>query len=534
MRKMWKIFLILELSLSLVVGTSLIVFGSPITINLRHSEDPRTLDPTLCYAVPDYGDFVQPLFLPLVEYDYDKMESIPALATSWEVSEDGTTWTFHLRKDVKWSDGNPVTAHDVEYGIKRVVDPGTGCPWSIRLYCIKGAKEVNTGEINDLSFVGVKTLDDYTLQIDLVHPAGYFLSLMPTTCYAIPRWTVEKYGDKWTDPENIVTNGPYLLKKWSHYNEIVLVKNPNYFDADNVQIEEIHFFIIRETSTAMAMYETGELDCVEDVLPEDIERIKADPVLSKEYHNGPRHISYQAQFNNQKPPFDNVLVRKAFAAAVDREAIVKYVTKGGEQPALTFTMPGCFGYTPPEMGVGIPYDPEAARKYLAEAGYPGGKGLPEVTYCFNTSEFHRSVAEAMQQMWKNVLGVNVKLRNIEDRVYWDRICAHALQFWRMGREANYPDAHSTLYEGFHSKYSLNNLQMFNDEYDRVLEEAAVEFKDPEKRKALYQRAEKILCEEECATIPLWWYAYNIVTKPYLKRTYSPGMGKNIKDWRVEK
>jgi len=521
--------LVFSLVIVMCVVFSLSVFASNKVVRIPIGLDPKTVDPTLVFCTTS-SSVVEALFLPLIRFDFNTLEAVPCLATSWEVSDDSLVWTFHLRKDVKWTDGKPVTAHDIEYGAKRIIDPATASPLANFFYIIKNAKKVNTGESDDLSSVGIKAVDDYTIQYTLEYRAAYFLSLIAHVITAVPSWTIEKYGDRWTEPENIVTNGAYKLKSWAHFNEIVLVKNEDYFDADKVQIEKVRFIYVVDQSTALSMYQTGDLDTC-DVPPVDIERIKSDPILSKEYYSGPLAILQTVQINCSYPPMDNPLVRKAFAAAIDKETFCKYVLKGGQQPAYTVTPPGCFGRV--EEGIGIPFDPEAAKKYLADAGYPGGKGLPEVAYAFCSSDVGRTMAQALQKMWKDNLGVNVKLKAMEERVYWSSICEGAHQFWRMGNGADFPDAHAFLYMIFHSEYGERNLRWKNNEYDKLVEEAAVET-DPEKRKAFYRRAEEIIVEEDCALIPVNYYAYNMLTKPYLSRTYPPDEIFLVEDWKIEK
>jgi len=529
---MKKSFVILFISFVLIVGISLFAFAEPITLYYNLNAEPPTLDPTLASDTTSV-DVIEQLFVGLTDYDHETMEVIPELATSWEVSDDGLVWAFHLRKDVFWTDGNPVTAHDVEYGVKRTCDPANASDYAYVLYVIKGAKEVNTGEIEDLDYIGVKAIDDYTVQFALNQPAGYFPSIAGMwVARPIPRWTIEKYGDKWTDPENIVTNGSYLLKDWKHEDEVYLVKNPDYYEADKVQIEEIHAYTIVEDSTAMAMYEEGKIDTVNAPL-EDLDRIKADPVLSKELFIAPRLCTYYYGFNNSKPPMDNPLVRKAFSAAIDRQSLIDYITKGNQVPATTFTCPGIFGHVLPSEGVGIGFDPEAARKYLAEAGYPGGEGLPEITLMFNTSEAHRKIAQAIQQMWKEHLGVEVNLTNQEWGVYLKSTLEDPPHIFRFGWCADYADANNWLLEVFHSTISPNRPKWHNEEYDKACEDAA-KASDPAERLALYRRAEEILCEEEAAIAPIYFYTFVRMTKPYLTRTYAPLGGEHFRDWRINK
>lgn len=503
--------------------------AAPSRVTLSIGEDPKTIDPTLVYSTTS-STVVDQLFLPLVGYDFGSNKPAPALARSWKVSSDGLTWTFFLRKDVKWTDGKPVTAHDVEYGVKRIINPAVASPLANYFYTIKNAQSVNTGKLADLSAVGVKAIDDYTVQFTLEYPAAYFISAISSINMAVPQWTIEKYGDRWTEPENIVSDGPYKLKSWSHYNEIVLVKNDKYCDAKNVKIDEAHYLYVVDGSTAMSMYEAGDLDTV-GVPSVDIDRVKNNPKLSKEYHHGPLMILATTQINSSYPPFDNPLVRKAFAAAIDKEALVKNILKGGQEPAYTVTPPGVFGRV--AKGIGISYNPEQARKYLAEAGYPGGKGLPEVSYAFGSSDANRALAQALQMMWKKNLGVDVKLKSMEERVYWSSVVAGAFQMWRMGNAADFPDAHGFHYMIFHSVYGERNLRWKNAEYDKIVEAAAVETNQG-KRKELYKRAEKIIVEEDAALIPMYYYAYNTLSKPYLKRTYPPNQRFQLKDWRIEK
>jgi len=531
---MKKSILILILSLILIIGMSFTTFGAQKEVSWQLTSEPPSLDPAL--ATDDVSiNMVENLFLGLTDLAFDIKTSItevrPELATSWEVSEDGLVWAFHMRKDVVWSDGKPVTAHDIEYAVRRTCDPATASDYAYVLYIVKGAKEVNTGEITDLSHIGVKAVDDYTVQFALNHPAGYFPGIAGMwVARPVPKWAIEKYGDKWTEAKNIVTNGPYLVKEWKHEDEIVTVKNPKFYDADKVDIDIIHSVIVVDDSTGMAMYEAGELDSTRCPV-EDIDRVKADPILSKEYVNIPDVSTQYYGFNTTKPPFDNVLVRKAFASAINRQNLIDFVLKGGQIPATTFTCPGMFGHIPASEGVGMPYNPEAARKYLADAGYPGGKGLPEITLMFNTSEGHTKNAQAIQQMWKENLGVEVNLTNQEWKVYLQTTLEDAPQIFRMAWGADYADANNWVYENFHSTDSDNRIKWSNAEFDRVVEQAARE-SDPAKRYELYKRSEQILCEEEVGIVPLYYMALNEMVKPRLYRTFSPLGGQHFDQWKV--
>jgi len=453
--KSWLLILVLTLCIVL----SSVALASENVVRIPIGLDPKTIDPTLVFGTAS-STIVDQLFLPLVRFNFEKNELESELATSWSTSKDGVVWTFNLRKDVKWTDGNPVTAHDVVYGVKRIIDPKTASPLANYFYIVKNAQAVNNREMEGIDKIGVKALDDYTVQFTLEHPAAYFLSALSTINVAVPEWTIEEFGDNWTEPGNIITNGPYKLTSWSHYNEVNIEKNEDYYNSDAVDIEKAKYIYVQDVSTEMSMYIAGELDTA-SVPPVDIDRIKDDPVLSEQYHNGPLAILGSTQINSQYPPFDNHLVRKAFAAAVDKETLVKHVLKGGQVPAYTVTPPGSFGHVDKDEGIGIPFDPEQAKKYLAEAGYPGGKGLPEVAYAFGSSDFNRNLAQALQQMWKDILGVNVKLKSMEERIYWSTVCEGAHQMWRMGNAADIPDAHGFLYMIFVSRATAEYVYFYS-------------------------------------------------------------------------
>lgn len=523
MRKSWL--------LAVIVALMLPALAFSVDLRMRIGVNPETLDPTLVYT-GDVNFITKMLFVNLCDFDEETSLPTPDLAKSWEVSKDGKVWTFKLRQDVKWTNGRPVTARDVEYTMKRILDPATASPLAYMAYAIKNAKEYNTGKLKDLNAVGIKSLDDWTLQFTLDKPVGFFPTAIRSIGYAAPRETIEKFGTKWFEPANIVSNGPYLLKEWKQNDRLVLEKNPAYYDAKNVQIDKVTVYVVTDDSTAMAMYEANQIDTV-NVPSGDIDRVMRDPVLSKQVRSVGQMISYQIQINVKAPPMDNPNVRKALAAAIDKEALVKYIAKGGQVAMDTVVPFGAFGAVPKSAKVGIPYDPAAAKDYLKKAGYPDGKGLPAIEFNFNTSEFNRNVAEALQQMWKKNLGLDVGLKNFEGKVYWDIIVSGKLQFWRMGFNADYPDADGFLYGIGHTKNGEKNLRWERTDFDTLVEKAQVEA-NPDVRRSLYLEAEKILVQEECAVIPLWSYAYVALTKPTLQRQYSKLMADTVKDWKVVK
>ncbi|MBA7577760.1 Oligopeptide-binding protein OppA [subsurface metagenome] len=526
--------LILILALSLIMGFSLVTLTAPVTLRWNLDSEPPTLDPALAHDTTSLL-VIGEIFLGLTNYDSEIGEIIPELAESWSVSDDGLKWTFQIRKGVVWTDGTPITAHDVVYSMLRMLAPETAASPANLLWVVKGAEPYNLGR-GPVEDVGIKAVGDYTVEFTLEHPVGFFSALASRVCVTVPQQSIEEYGDKWIEPENIVTNGPYKVSEWKHEDYLVLEKNPNYYNASHVNIDKIYCSIIVEASTAMAEYEVGNLDCFRNIPLEDLDRIKDDPILSKELHVTARWGTYFYGFNNEKPPFDNLLVRKAFASAVDRESLIEFVLKGGQGVAQTFVSPGIPGYVDGvKEGVGYPYDPEVARKYLAEAGYPKGEGLPEVTLMFNTSESHRKIAQAVQQMWKEVLGVEVNITNQEWKVYLNTLQHDAPQIFRLGWMASYPDGYDYLKRNFYSTVPENNAGYKSLEFDSAVDELERET-DPVKRMEAFRKAETLLCDTDCAIVPIYYYTMEELAKPYVVRNFIPTINDvpHFKDWKIVK
>ena len=539
----------------------------PKRINLNLRTEPSSIDPTL--AAETAGLAVDELlFLGLTDIDDETSEARPELATRWEVSEDGLTWTFHMRWDAYWvrydletgevEKLRPVTAHDVEYGVKRSLDPRTGAEYAYAyeiLHDIKGVESLLRAGITDewsgvrievseaIEKLGVEAIDDYTIQFTLEHPAGYFpLAAGRWGARPQPREAIEQYRKEWTESGKILTNGPYVITDWEHGEKMVMEKNPHYYDADKVSIERINWVMVEDLSEALAMYERGELDTVE-VPREDFERVREDAVLSQELHIVPRLCTYYYGFTNNKPPFDNHLVRKAFSAAIDRQRLIDEVLKGPQRPANTFTCPGVFGNAAgdPEIAPWIlDYElgKRRAKEWLVEAGYPDGEGFPEVVLMHNVAEGHRRIAESIAAMWKEVLGVKVKIKSKEWKEYFRVLSSDTPpekmpHVWRLGWcHGAVPDANDFLYKVFHSEHGTNYIRWENPKFDELVEAAAREV-DPARRRELYKETEEILCEEEAAIVPIYYYSWAVLTKPRLERTYSPTGGEHIESWRIK-
>ena len=516
-------------------------------INLNLGTEPPTLDPMLATDTTSV-QCDELLFLGLTDIDDKTSEVIPELATEWSASADGLKWTFKMRDDVFWVHYDPdsekvkkldkVTAHDVVYGVKRTIDPETASDYAYVNYIIKNGEAVNTGENTDLDSVGVRAVDDYTVEFTLEQPAGYFPAIAGMWINRpAPREPIEKFGEKWTEPGNIVTNGPYCLDTWEHESKMVMVKNPRWYGAKDVSIETINMVMVVEASTAFAMYENGELD-VAGVPLDDMDRVKADPQLSKELYIAPRLCTYYYGYNVTKPPFDNVKVRQAFSHGVDRQKLIDTVLKGGQKPAKTFACPGIFGSPAEDPSFeGIEFDPGKGKALLAEAGYPDGKGLPEITLMFNTSEGHQKIAQFIQQSWKENLGVEVKLANQEWKVYLKTLNEDSPQIWRLGWCADYTDENNWVLEVFHPTKSGNESQWDPGspsaiEFAKLTEQAAAA-PDPAERKDLYFKAEKLLCADQAIIIPIYYYTRVVCTRPYVERTYAPLGGEHINAWKVK-
>lgn len=541
----------------------------PVTLHVNMGTEPPQVDPALCTDVVS-SMVVEPLFLGLTDFDEETNEVVPELAREWHVSEDGLVWTFEMRDDVPWVEYDPATAkarivmdengnprmanaYDVEYAVKRTLDPATGSDYAFVLYVVQGAYEVNTGEVTDLGTVGVKALDEWTISFTLRQPAGYFpgIASLPVA-RPVPKWTIEEHGARWIEPGQIVTNGPYLVHDWAHHDSMTFVKNPFYYGADKVQIERVEAVMIPETSTAFAMYENDELDTVSPPL-EEMDRIRADPVLSQELTIYAIPCTDYLGFTNNKPPFDSALVRRALSAAIDRASLVEHVTKGEEIPANTFAPQGIVGSAAGDPDI-APWalDPELGKReaqgWLAEAGYPGGAGFPHATLMCTATEENRAIAEAVQSMWRSTLGVEVEVITQEWGVYLSTLqtetpLAGMPHIFALGWCADYADQNNWLHDVFNNQYGNNRLrrgcldetctEVEALEFDRLTEQAGAE-QDPAVRKELYGRAEKILSEDEAAYAPLFYSTETSLAKPWLTRAYS-GLGlAHWENWSLDR
>jgi oligopeptide transport system substrate-binding protein len=453
----------------------------------------------------------------------------PAGATGFTVSDDGLVYTITLRTDAVWSDGVPVIAQHFVDGVVRLMLPETAAEYAWLMYDMAGGEEFNTGETDDPADLGIKALDDHTLEVTLKAATPYFETVLPfSTFYPVRLDLVEQYGDAWTEPGNYVSNGAYLLDYWEHEAEVGLVKNPTYWDADNVSIEKITLPIIVERVTQMALYENDELHVTGFYPNEDMPRILADPVLSEELRILPRPGVYYVGINTLAPPTDDVLVRKALASAIDRKTIIDNVLNTPWRTALSCTTPPRILGHQPWGECGHTFNPGQAQAYLAEAGYPDGEGFPTLRVWFNRG--NEDILEAVAAMWSENLNINVELRTNEWAVYLDyldacnnskaELAACEFNAYRMGWVMDYGDPQNQLQVVFAPSSTFQYTGWENARFDELMTLAGTSF-DTEAREAYYMEADTILSEDEVSIIPIMGYERNTLVKTGVTFEYPP-------------
>lgn len=486
--------------------------------------EPRTIDPVLNNAT-DGSTVIYNLFEGLVRVSLeDKPE--PGLAKSWDVSEDGLTWTFHLRDGLKWHDGTPLTAEHFRYGLLRVVDPNVASPYAFLGFPIVNAENFYNGKCK-AEDVGIRAVDNTTLELKLAYQNPLMLDHLSYHIFfpAKPE-VVEAHPRDWTtSPDTILCNGPFYLTEWKHNAEMTLVKNPHYWDAENVKIDKVRVVMITDPNTALAAFKGGKIDFTKRLPSMQI------PVLLKSGQAKTVNtlgVSFSV-FNVTQPPFDNPLVRRAFALAVDRQGIVDKVTMAGQAPANAYIP---YGLPGPEDGkdfrsAGKSYfsnraQPEEARKLLAEAGYPDGKGFPKVTYKYNTNEGNKNIAEALQAMWKRNLGIEVELYNEEWKVFINTRFQKNYQIARHAYLVDFFDP-ASLMDILVSDSPENVTGYNNPEYDKLVVAARSEM-DHAKRIGYLLKAEDILMQD-LPVLPINYYS-----TPYMVSERVKGMYISPRNW----
>jgi len=481
-------------------------------------------------------EITEQLFLGLTDFDHKTFEVQPELATRWDVSPDGRTYRFYLRKNARWTNGKPVTAHDIVWAIRRNIKPETKCPYVYNLFALKNAEKFNNGNIQDIRSIGVKAIDDFIVEFILAEPSAYFPSLAGLWIYRpLPGDIIEKYGDDWTDPKYIQTNASYRLAAWNKGALMILRKNEMYYDAEKVSIPEIRYYVILSNNLGLSMYMNDELDILGGsylrIPIKKLHMINSHPVLREQYYKGIRCNVYAYGFNTSMHPVDNPLVRKAIISSIDRSLLVKLVTRGGEQEAMTFTPPSIFGAVQSESGIGLDFDPVQAQKWLKQAGYPDGKGIPEITLSYNESEINEKIACSMALFLDKYLNIQLKLNAIKWSQFIDPSWTPTHMF-RLAWSADYPDANNFL-NLFHPTKSSNQIRWNNQEYSELIDKAAIS-DDPGKRLIDYKRAEQILVEKEAVVMPLYYGISHCLVKERIKGWYYMTMGgQHIRNWSLK-
>jgi oligopeptide transport system substrate-binding protein len=504
MRRTWWMLAILSLLLGPTAGLA----QEPV-FRINNTAEPESLDPGIVTGVPEHR-IVTNLFEGLTTTDPKDLSPRPGMAASWIISRDGTVYTFKLR-EARWTDGRPVTSHDFLFAWERVLNPKTGAKYAQQLYYLKNGEDYNKGRVTDFSQVGVKAPDDKTLQVTLRCPTAYFLDLTSFyTLFPVPRWAIEAHGKDWVKPGKIVSNGAFRLATWVPQKELVLEQNPQHWDAAAVKLQKALFIPTDDINTAFKQFLAGESDWIPTVPPAQIDAAKSRP----EYYVTPYLGTYYFRFNVTKPPVNDLRVRKALSMAVDRELLTRYVTKAGEIPTSAFVPSGMRGY---EGVKGLPFDVAGARKLLAEAGYPDGKGFPKTELLYNTSEQHRVVTQAVQQMWKEQLGIQVELFNVEWKVYLARQSSLDYQIARAGWIGDYEDP-NTFLDLWVAGGGNNQTGWSSQRYDELIGQAACKIVNARERMRTLQEAERMLVVDEAPILPLFTY----VNKGML--------GRRVKGW----
>lgn len=504
------------------------------TLLLGNATELSTLDIHVATGQPEHMVFAA-LFEGLVAPDVANPDKpAPGAAASWETA-DSVNWTFHLRPDGKWSDGTPLTAHDFVWSYQRILTPALGAQYASMLFPIKNAEEFNKGTLKDFTQVGVKALDDHTLQLTLVGPMPYLLGMMKHySWFPVPRHVIEKFGSptdrasRWTKAGNLVGNGPFALKEWRFTHSLTVEKNPHYWDAGVVRLKKIVFVPIASDTTEERAFRDGQIHStftlpnplVQEYAKNHKDVLTSEPILSVYFY----------RVNTTREMLKDVRVRKALSLAIDRDGIINNILRAGQKPSQGLTpYPESLDY--PQAPKVIRFDPVEAQRLMAEAGYPGGKGFPKFDILINTHEAHRVIAEAVQEMWRKNLGIHVGIFNQDWGVYLESQRQMNYSVCRAAWGADYPDP-LTFLSMWKTGDGNNETGWSNAQYDDLINQSNREA-DATKRLNLLGQAESILLDE-MPIIPFYWYVHVYASRPELKgRVPSVLQHRAYKGWYLD-
>ncbi|MHB8106874.1 MAG: peptide ABC transporter substrate-binding protein [Candidatus Cryosericum sp.] len=564
-RKALSLVLVAVLLASLSGGLSVVpsakaAVAQEVTYNL--ATEPATIDPGIVDGISESNVVLQ-VFEGLTRID-TKNTPQPAIAKSWTVSKDQRTYTFTLR-DAYWTDGSPVTAYDFEYAWKRALSPELASPYAYQLYYISGGEAFNESikvgskyyaplldakgnpvvktvggkqvaqpntakPIDPSKNVGVRALDAKTLKVYLQSPTAYFLALTAFPTYMPVCKAVVSTNDKWaSDVSKYVTDGPFTLAQWSHNDKMVFVKNPTYWDRNSVKLTKITYLMVEDESTALSMYESGQLDASSTVPVSELPKLVASgdvkilPYLGTEYYS----------VNVTKKPFNDVRVREALALAINRKGITQSILQGGQTPAMALVpygiadaLHGSDFRKASQEGFFKDNDIATAKALLAQAGYPNGKGFPTFTLVHRTRSAEQSMAEAIQQMWKKNLGITCTIRSEERGVWLDDWMHLNYDVVSMGWIGDYTDP-NTFLDIFVTGGGNNNTGWSNKAYDALITKAEATV-NPTARMAILHAAEKIVMTN-MPIIPIYYYTNPVLVSKHIKNFYQSTLG--IVDWK---
>jgi oligopeptide transport system substrate-binding protein len=477
-----------------------------------------------------YCGGVSTLWAGLMKFDVN-FQSVPYVAEKVSANKDGSVWTFTIRKDAKWSDGGPCTARDFEWSWKRQLDPATAAPYASFLYDIKNGEAFNKKQLTDASQVGVKAKDDWTLEVTLEGPRGYFPVLAAYQA-ALPanRGAVEKHGDKWTEAANIVCNGPFVLEAWEHNKSMVLRKNKHFFGAKDVTLEKVTIPIIPVASGALP-YENNEVDLT-SLQSGDLKRLQNDPRTQKEVFRYPYPGTWYLLPQVTKPPFDNLKVRTAVAHAIDRENVVR-VAQGFALPAHSMIPPGFPGAIDDKKIRDLQkFDPKLAMAALKGTPFEGGKNWPRIVLSMRDEALgSKPLAEAVQAVLLEHLNMKTELEVLEPRVFRERLWKQDLQFVWIRWFMDYPDPHNEYFDTFYGKKTTGRRQAWvNDAFDKELE-AGRDTRDSKKRLVHYAKAEEIM-QTDVGYVPVAWVARYAAAKPTVRGLEKNRQGELLIDGNI--